>query len=81
MKPTYPVLAAAIIDAGNPDRMFVPPALLHDVLEIVAGRSVYFNAPVGLLGAQIHVDDKLPENEIAFGFGETKPLRERLVLT
>lgn len=81
LKPSYRVLAEAIIDAGYPNRMFVPPALLDDVLGIIARGTVFMlRASPSLLGAQVQIDEKLPDNEIAFGFGETKPLRERLVL-
>lgn len=81
IRPTYRILAESIISADYPSRMFVPFALLDDVLGIIARGTVFIlDTSPSLLGARIQVDEKLPDNEIAFGFGETKPLRERLVL-
>lgn len=82
-KLTFQTLINAIMEAGRPDRMFVPRELLTPVVEMIAKGTpltAMFESPPRIFGGAVYIDDKLPPNEIAFGFGETKPLRERLVL-
>jgi hypothetical protein len=62
--------------------MFVPAALSNRIVDLLASQPVYLpiSNPLRIFGAAIEFDGKLPDNEIAFGFGETKPLRERFIL-
>lgn len=63
--------------AGAPDRIYM--SRLHSPLDLIAAYKTT-DGPVRIFGAEVCIRYDVPPNEIWFGFGETRPLREKIVL-